>query len=335
VTEYPLVSIIIVNWNGGKVFENCLISLKKIDYLNWELIIVDNGSTDGTQRYATIKNKRNVGFARANNQGYRKCKGKYVLLLNNDTRVEKRFLTKLVGRIEKEPQIGIIQPKILVMDKPTHLDSVGSFLTRTGFLEHYGFLAKDSKKYDKELLIFSAKGACMLVRREVIEKVELFDGDYISYLEETDFCWRVWLAGYKILYFPQSKILHKVGMTSKRLNQVIVNYHSFKNRLITLFKNLNGLNIILIGGLHLVIILGLSFYYLIHFRFKEAIMVWRAIYWNLSHLPSLVRKRRKVQKIRTVTDKEVFRYILKPVDWQEMFGHFLRSERMLAGKHEI
>jgi len=98
---------------------------------------------------------------------------------------------------------------------------------------------------------------------------------------------------------------------------------------------LNGLNIILIGGLHLVIILGLSFYYLIHFRFKEAIMVWRAIYWNLSHLPSLVRKRRKVQKIRTVTDKEVFRYILKPVDWQEMFGHFLRSERMLAGKHEI
>ena len=255
--------------------------------------------------------------------------------MNNDTKVEKSFLTKLIIRIEKDPQIGVLQPKILVMDKPTHLDSVGSFLTRTGFLEHYGFIARDSKKYSHELPIFSAKGACMLIRREVIEKVGLFDADYVSYLEETDFCWRVWLAGYRILYYPDTKILHKVGMTSKRLNQTVVNYHSFKNRLATLFKNLDNLNLILIGGTHLVIILGLSFYYLVRFRFREALMIWQAIYWNLSHLSDTIYKRKKVQKMRVMTDRQIFKYILKPIDWQKMFSHFLRSEKMLADKHEV
>jgi len=331
----PLVSIVIVNWNGGKVFENCLNSLSKIDYPRQELVVVDNGSTDGTEKYATIRNKNNVGFAKANNQGYKKAKGEYILLLNNDTRVEKYFLTKLIARVEKDPGIGVIQPKILVMDKPTHLDSVGSFLTWTGFLEHCGFLARDGKKYNQEFPVFSAKGACMLIRREVIEKVGLFDSDYISYLEETDFCWRVWLAGYKILYYPKAKILHKVGMTSKRLSQTVVNYHSFKNRIATLFKNLSGFNLIFIGVVHLIIITGLSFYYLIRFHFREAIMIWRALFWNFIHLPDLTAKRSKAQGMRKISDRELFKIILRPFNWKSMFTHFLRSERMLAGKHEV
>ncbi|OGM30579.1 hypothetical protein A2630_02300 [Candidatus Woesebacteria bacterium RIFCSPHIGHO2_01_FULL_44_10] len=331
----PLVSIVIVNWNGGEVFEDCLRSLTKIDYPNQELIIVDNGSVDGTQKHATIRNKENLGFAAANNQGVKNAKGRYVLLLNNDTKVKSDFLTKLVARIEKDESIGVIQPKILIMDKPTHLDSVGSFLTRTGFLQHYGYLARDAREYSREMPIFSAKGACMLVRREVIEKVGLFDEAYVSYLEETDFCWRVWLAGWKILYYPEAQILHKVGMTSKRLNQIAVNYHSFKNRLATLFKNLSGFDLILIGGTHLVIILILSFYYLARFRFREVVMIWRALFWNLSHLSDLLAKRSAAQKLRKVSDRELFRVILKPLDWKSMSGHFLRSERMLGGKHKV
>jgi len=105
--KYPLVSIVMANWNGGKVYEDTLWSLSKISYPNWELIVVDNGSTDGTVALSLnskfripnsklIKNKTNVGFAPANNQGYRISKGKYVLLLNNDTLVEKDFLEKMV-----------------------------------------------------------------------------------------------------------------------------------------------------------------------------------------------------------------------------------------------
>ena len=152
----PLVSVIIANWNGGDVFKNCLASLSKIDYPNWELIVVDNGSTDGSENVAAnyqliknknlpsaepcslviLKNKTNLGFAKANNQGYEKAWGKYILLLNNDTKVERDFLLKLVERMERDPSIGVIQPKIYLMDKPGFLDNVGTYLTWTGFLEN-------------------------------------------------------------------------------------------------------------------------------------------------------------------------------------------------------
>src|SRR5690606_38016835 len=108
-----LVSIIIVNWNGKEVLENCLRSLKGINYPNWELILVDNGSTDGSEKISTkhtlIKNNTNVGFATANNQGYKKAKGEYILLLNNDTKVTKNFLTEMVEKMENDNTIGAIQ----------------------------------------------------------------------------------------------------------------------------------------------------------------------------------------------------------------------------------
>lgn len=333
--KFPAVSIVIANWNGGEVFEDCLASLNKLDYPNWELIVVDNGSSDGTEKYVTVKNKENVGFAVANNQGVKRAKGEYILLLNNDTKVKPDFLTKLVERIEQDNTLGVIQPKILVMDKPTHLDSVGSFLTATGFLQHYGFLAKDGKKYNKEMVVFSAKGACLLIRKEVIAKVGLFDADYVSYMEETDFCWRVWLAGYKILYYPKVKILHKVGMTSKRLQQMEVNYHSFKNRIATLFKNLNTINLVLMGTFHLFLLGGLGFYYLLRLRFRGAAIIGKAVLWNIFHLPMLMEKRAKVQAMRKVKDKELFRIILKPYNIKSMFSHFVRSEKMLGEKHSV
>lgn len=131
----PLVSIIIANWNGGKVFEDCLISLARITYPNWELIVVDNASSDGSDRLVKkiikrarlIKNNSNVGFAKANNQALGSVNGKYILLLNNDTKVEKDFLSKMVGRMEEDVDIGVIQPKIFMMDKLGYLDNAGSF----------------------------------------------------------------------------------------------------------------------------------------------------------------------------------------------------------------
>ncbi len=331
----PLVSIIIVNWNGGEVFKECLQSLNKIKYKNWELIVVDNGSTDGTKKFATIKNKQNLGFAEGNNLGFEKAKGEYILLLNNDTTVEKDFLNKLVVRMERDKKIGLIQPKIHVMSDPTFIDSAGSYLTRTGFLQHWGFLSKDGKEFNKEKYIFSAKGACILIKREVIEKVGLFDKDYGSYLEDTDFSWKAWIVGYKVLFYPKAEIYQKIGFSSKRQNQVFVNYHSFKNRLATLFKNLSFLNLIFIGGIHLFILFGLSFYYFITLRFENGVLVLKAIYWNLSHIKDLIEKRSVIQKLRVKNDNELFRSILLPIDYKDMISHFVRSEKVFSGVHEV
>lgn len=335
--KLPLVSIIIVNWNGGEVFKDCLISLSKIDYSNWELIVIDNGSTDGSEKfpqnyilgvknYELIKNMENLGFAPANNQGYKKTKGRYILLLNNDTKVVPSFLTKLIERAESDSSVGVIQPKIFLMDKERYLDNAGSFLTNSGFLEHWGFMKRDSAEFNKEREIFSAKGACMLIRREVIEKVGLFDEDFVSYFEESDFCWRVWLAGWRVLFYPHTKIYHKVGMTSKRMNQIIINYHSFKNRIRSLVKNLDSVNLIIIFFPHLFLNLFLGIYYLIKLQFDKAKMIFSAILWNITNLPPTLELRRRIQEKRTRSDKEIFQKVMSTASWREMLSHFRKVE---------
>lgn len=332
----PLVSIITVNWNGIKFFNDCLSSLSRLDYPSWELIIVDNGSTDGSdnlvyrhkklKNFKIIKNKSNLGFAKANNQGYKKSSGKYILLLNNDTIITPPFLKKMVVRMEQEKSLGVAQPKIFLIEKPKFLDNAGSYLTKTGFLSHWGFMEKDGPEFDGEQEIFSAKGACLLIRRELIERIGLFDEDFGTYFEESDFCWRVWLAGYKVIFYPQAVIYHQLGATSKNVSQIFINYHSAKNRILSMIKNLSFVNLIKILGLHLVILLGLIFYYLFRLQFPKSWMLCKAVGWNVVRLPDTLYKRTKIQKIRLRKDGQIFPIILRQTKIREMLQHFKRVE---------
>ena len=149
-----LVSIIIVNWNGLKWLKLCLPSLAKQRYQPIEIILVDNASTDESTAWTRkhypkvkiIRNGENLGFAEANNVGYRKAKGEYILLLNNDTIVKPDSLVELVQKMESAADIAGAQSKLLLMDDHSRLDAVGAFLTPTGFLFHWGFGKKDSPK---------------------------------------------------------------------------------------------------------------------------------------------------------------------------------------------
>lgn len=331
----PLVSIIIVNWNGGEILKESILSLSAIDYPNWELIIVDNGSTDGSTEeiapmltdFKLIKNTENLGFALANNQGYQKAEGKYILLLNNDTKVSADSLSKLVSRMESDSTVGVVQPKIYMMDKAGYLDNAGSFLTRIGFLEHWGFGQKDGSEFKKERTIFSAKGACMLIRREVVEKVGLFDKDFVSYFEESDFCWRVWLAGWKVLFFPEAAIFHKVGFTIKRLDVANLNFHYYKNRICSLIKNLGTYNLVIILTSHLFVSFSISAAFLLRGKPSSSLMILRSIGWNLANLGNTLEKRKIVQGTRKLTDRELFEGLMVPVDWKRFWGDFRRVEK--------
>src|SRR5260221_8789697 len=162
----PVVSIIVVNWNGESVLPDCLSSLTKLKYKRFELIVVDNGSNDKSieilERYRSrfknlklVKNNLNKGFVDANNQAEKISKGEYVLLLNNDTKVSADLLNLLVARMESDSKIGVLQPKIYIMDNPKYLDNAGSFLTKIGFLRHWGFQKKDSIEFGQETKVFS------------------------------------------------------------------------------------------------------------------------------------------------------------------------------------
>ena len=336
-SEFPLVSIIIVNWNGGEMFNGCLKSLEGLNYPKWELILVDNGSNDKSQyfvknhnlkcqRYELIQNKTNLGFAGPNNQGYKISRGRYILLLNNDTKVTEDFLTKMVGRMEMNPRIGVLQPKIYLMEKPGYLDNTGSYITKTGLLKHEGFLEKDAPRFNNEKEIFAAKGACMLIKKEVIQKVGLFDKDFFAYFEESDFCWKSWIVGYTTIYYPKTYIFHKLGATSKKMNQISINYHSLKNRVATLIKNLQFRNLFLILPTHLFILLFICVLYLLRFQFGKSKMVISAIFWNLIHLPKLISKRNKIQRLRAFSDNEIFQKVGRNWPISEMLNHFRKVE---------
>lgn len=316
----PLVSIIIINWNGKYLLEKLLPSLKRIDYKNTETVIVDNGSNDKSISYinkffpdiVVIKNRANLGFAEANNQGIRRAKGELILFLNNDTQVTRNFLTVLVNRLKNDEKMGACQPKILSSEKPGYLDSIGSFLTTSGFLYHLGFEAKDTAKLDKEIKLFSGKGSCLLFKRKVLNKIGFFDKDFFAYFEETDLCWRLWLAGYHILYIPNAKIYHLSWATARKLPIQFINFHSFKNRISSIITNLEASNLVKILSVHLSICLLLSIYYLSQGKFKISFAILKALHWNAANIRKTLKKRDRVQqKIRAVKDLEIFPNIIK------------------------
>lgn len=318
-----LVSIIIINWNGLRWLEDCFGSLSRQNYKNYEVIFVDNASKDESVAWVKknypktkiIVNKENLGFADANNVGYKKANGKYILFLNNDTKVTKTFLTELLNVVESDKTIGAVQSKILLMDYPDTHDSVGAFLTPTGFLYHYGFGKKDSQKYNKEIELFTAKGACMMFRKDVLDAVSIdhniFDPDYFAYFEESDLCHRVWLAGYTIVYAYKSVIYHKMGATSAGMNNAFIQYHSFKNRIRTYIKNFGIGNLILILPVHLLFCEGFSAFTFIKGQYQLSLAIQRAFLWNIVHFGKTIKMRDIVQtKIRRVSDNDLARRIV-------------------------
>ncbi len=319
-----LVSIIIVNWNGLRWLADCFGSLAKQNYANYEIIFVDNASHDGSVAWVKrhypktiiIINRENLGFASANNVGYGKASGEYILFLNNDTRVTKSFLSELVVAVRVDPRVAGVQSKILLMDHPDTHDSVGAFLTPTGFLYHYGFGKKDQKKYDRTIDLYTAKGACMMFRKSVLEEVSvngnIFDPDYFAYFEETDMCHRVWLAGYRIVYAYKSVIFHKMGATSGSMNNSFIQYHSFKNRIRTYLKNFGTPWLLSIFLVHVLLCELYSLIAIIRGKIAIGWAIQRAIYWNVLTFTGTLNMRRLVQHtIRKLPDGRVSGVILR------------------------
>lgn len=319
-----LVSIILVNYNGIEHLQKCLPTLARQIYKNVEVVLVDNASVDGSvdwvkRTYPKIKiiiNKKNLGFAEANNVGYKYTRGDYILLLNNDTKATPNFIVESLKLFETDDKIGCVQSKIVFMDDPKYLDCVGAYLTLTGFLYYNGLFQRDSLKFNKVVEIHTAKGACMMIKREVVEKVkvmgEMFDNRYFAYFEESDLCHRIWLAGYKIVFAPQSLIYHKLGATSSKIAREFLEYHSYKNRINSYSKNFGTALLLTVFPLHLVFCQILALVYLFKGNFGLVLAIEKAFYWNLVNLPGTLERRRIVQhRVRKVKDIEFIPKVTK------------------------
>ena len=228
--SHPKVSVIIVNYNGKKFLEKCLESLCKVNYENFEIIVVDNNSTDGsielvTKNYPSIillKLNSNKGFAEPNNIGSKIATGKYLLFLNNDTIVTPSFISEMVSVIENDNKIAICQSLLLKPDQS--IDSSGDFI------DHLGVVYNSTKKTDDIREISSARGASMLVRKNIFDILEGFDEKFYVSFEDVDLGWRAWMIGYKVVLTPKSIVYHVGGQTIKSKKSEIA-FHGFKNQL--------------------------------------------------------------------------------------------------------
>ncbi len=224
----PKISIVVLNWNGLHDTLVCLESLKAVDYKSFDIILVDNASTDGSPeklremakqnpKINLVFNSKNLGFSGGVNVGIRKAldkKADYVLLLNNDTCVNTSFLTHLVRVALSNPSVGIVGPKVYYDGQDRVLYCAGSRVIKTlGQPLMRGLGQMDHGQYDKQEEVGFISGCCLLIKKEVIEKIGLLDEDYFAFFEDLDWNIRAQQAGYQLVYVPSSVIWHKGSNT--------------------------------------------------------------------------------------------------------------------------
>ncbi|CAN5191777.1 glycosyltransferase family 2 protein [soil metagenome] len=320
---HPTVSIIIVTYNGYAYINRCVQSIVDNPYKEKQIIIVDNGSTDGTvkllkSKYSNINIialPKNIGPSAARNEGIKQATGEYVMFLDNDTQIHKNTITEALKIFEQNKNLGLIQCKLLFTHDPTLLDCTGEYVGQWGFLVHRTEVGQNDDNATKPETVFSAKSAGMIIRGKTLDEIGGFDPDYFIYLEETDLAWRAWHHGYKALYVPKSIVYHESGTSSiilsKKAHDYNGKFHGCKNYILTLIKNLELKNLVKILPIHIILWVGLAYYSLLQGKIQPWIWIHQAIWWNIWHIHSTLRKRMQVQKNRQCTDDEILPQIMK------------------------
>jgi len=216
-----LVSIIILNYNAGELLSDCIESIFKTKYDNYEVILVDNASTDKSYKKCKekfnkihlIENEKNLGYCEGNNVGIREAKGEYVVILNPDTKVEPNWLDELVAAYRKQGD-ALYQPKILAFENRI-FESAGNMLQTFGFGYPKGRGEKDERQYDEPGKIGYASGACLFTSMKVLNKIGYFDPFLFLYHDDLELGWRAAQMGIKSSYVPSATIYHLASYNLK------------------------------------------------------------------------------------------------------------------------
>lgn len=318
--ERPRVSVLIVNYNGEKLLPACLNSVVSAVGDFADVVVVDNGSCDKSieilNRFGgirVVRNNENLGFAGGNNTGLAACSGDYVLLLNNDTIVPPGFLQVLCQYLDHNQNVGALQGKMVLPAFGNTLDTCGSFLTAFGLPYHYGLYKEDRSEYQQNYPIFSGKGACLMFRRQLIQQVGgfLFDEDFFCYYEETDFCHRVWLAGYEVHFVASPAIQHFMGATAGGAQSAFVLRHYLRNMSFSLNSNLSFASRLRILPAFYAILAAVVLASALTLRWGTFTAAIGAIFWRWNQRKKIRLRRKLIKTIRQRSDKEIFKKVLR------------------------
>ena len=247
--SYPMASIIVLNWNGLKDTMECIESLENLTYPNYEIILVDNGSTDGSQEavkerfpeVVLVQNETNLGFAAGLGQGIKYASAEYIAFLNNDTVVDRRWLDELIRPfLTTKDEIGATSSTIMSYGDREEVQYGGD-----SRLNIFG-QTRASNKVERGIKeTGTISGASFMMKREVIDGLEEFlCPEYFAYFEEIDLSWRLVNRGYKLIYSPGSVVYHKGGMTSRKISDRM-RINDVRNKYLTFYRNLPNSRLLL------------------------------------------------------------------------------------------
>ncbi|MDY6876543.1 MAG: glycosyltransferase family 2 protein [Chloroflexota bacterium] len=300
-----LVSVIIPNWNGAHHLPICLESLRRQTCRDFEVIVADNGSSDGSldllsRDYAEVRVLplgENRGFAGACNAGMQAAQGEFIVLLNNDTETDPYWLEEVVATFRRQPEAGIVASKMLLFDRRDTFHTAGDFYRVDGIPGNRGVWQKDEGQYDHEETVFSACGGSAAYRKAMLNQVGLLDEDFFFSCEDMDLAWRAQLAGWRCVYTPYAVVYHKLSATG---GGTTASFYDGRNSIYLLIKDYPGD----LWRIHWRAILRAQLRVT-----AEALRAWqgtaararlRGQLAGLIGIPKMLRKRQAVQRSRTV-----------------------------------
>ena len=318
------ISVIILNYNGISHLKDCLDSLAKQTFNDFETILVDNGSTDNSLTFVSenyplvqiVPLKKNRGFARGNNIGISHAKGEFIALLNNDTRVDVSWLSELYNAVTSDEQPGFCVSKVLFYDNPEVIDTAGDGISICGAPFKRGHM-QSSDMFNEPGYVFGASGCAVLYRKSMLDDTGGLDDDYFAIFEDGDLSFRCQLKGYKCLYVPTAIVYHKVNSTLKKFSNFYV-YYGHRNVDYLYIKNMPFS--LILKYYHTRI--AYTFLAFLYFSWKgKGFVFLKAKFDVFKALPDLLKKRWHIQRNRKVK----VGYIDKMLDQKWLSGRIKRK----------
>jgi GT2 family glycosyltransferase len=311
-SERSPVCVIIPNWNGIAFLPACLESLRTQTYREFETVVVDNGSSDGSldlieSKYpevTVIRLDENKGFGAAMNIALRQARTDYVACLNNDTEADPGWLSELVACLERHPRAAAATSKMLNLNDRGRIDDCGDILTAYFRAYARGRGEEDVGQYNEEERVFGASGGASLWRNDVVRELGYFDEDLFAYYEDVDLSFRANLAGHECWYAPKAVVFHAGGGTSRQRTSEFAYYHAVRNRWSMIVKN-DPAPLLWRSSLRIFFAELLSLAKAVTER--KTILTLKAHRDVLRALPGWTRRRREVQRMRSISSRELRR----------------------------
>jgi GT2 family glycosyltransferase len=325
--EKPLVSVIIPNLDGRDILACCLRSLERQTFKDFEVIIVDNGSTDGSVEMVrsdfpwleiVIENDNNLGFAKACNQGIKAASADLIALLNNDTEAHPAWLAELVQAADADPEVGMFASKTLLFDERDTIDTAGHLIYRDGLNRGRGRLEIDRGQYDDKTDVFFPSGAAALYRRKMFDEIGLFDEHHFAYGDDTDIGIRGRLVGWRCVFVPGAVVYHMYSATAGKYSPMKL-YLVERNRLWVVVKYL-PMKYVLLSPLYTKIRYLYYFYAIVRGQGAAGRSVSEHSFWGLFRsvlmaywdamkgFPRVWGERKRMMRLKKVSDGEIDRW---------------------------